>query len=117
MKSGASVNAGTALTTLEYVLPLLDRVVLPVDAGGPADREPPPAAFDRVRILRENIDYHETGATIFAEGDLNPKDAARMLAMGANGIVIDRKDVLGVAPFEASLREFIDTATRARKTA
>jgi len=117
MKPGAVLNPGTALTSLEYVLPLVDRILLPVDEGGPADREPPAAAFERARILRENVAYHETGASIFVEGDLRPRDAARLLATGADGVVIDRLDVLRIEPLDATIRGFIETTYSTRKTA
>jgi ribulose-phosphate 3-epimerase len=117
MNAGASLSPGTALTKLEYVLPLLDRIVLPTDDGGPADRDPPGVSFERTRILRENLDYRESGATLLVEGDLRPHDAARMIAGGAHGVVIDRLDVLRIEPLDASLRAYVDAVTAAIKTA
>ncbi len=115
IQAGASINPGTALTKLEYVLPMLDRVVLPVTETGAA--EVPRAAFERVRILRENLDYHRTGASVCVEGGLGAIDAARLVASGANHVVIDRLDMLRIEPLDASIRSYIGEVQRVRRTA
>lgn len=115
MAPGVALNPGNALTKLEYVLPLVDRVLLPVYEYG-ADRDrPPSAAYERVRILRENLDYLGTGAQLHVEGNLTSADAARMIAHGADAIVIDRLDVLHVEPLEAQVRRYMDEVAAAHK--
>ncbi len=117
MAPGVSLQLGSALTKLEYLLGMVDHVVLPVREHGAPVAPLSAAAFDRVRILRENINYHEAKAALHVEGDLAPADAARLAALGATRIVIDRTDVLHVEPLETSVREFMDTVARAKKTA
>ena len=75
------------------------------------------ASYDRVRILRENLEYGESKAILHVEGNLHPAEAARLAALGANGIVIDRKDVLHVEPLAGSIQSFVDAVASARKTA
>jgi ribulose-phosphate 3-epimerase len=112
MAAGVSIQPGSALTKLEYMLGMVDHVVVPVrDAGVPSV---PAAAFDRVRILRENLDYHESKAILHIEGRLDVADAARLAALGASRIVIDREEVLHTS---ATLRDFMDAVTRAKRTA
>jgi ribulose-phosphate 3-epimerase len=120
MKPGVSINPGTALTKLEYVLPLVDSVLVPVRDIRPGDSpatDLPRAAFERVRILRENIDYHGTGATISVEGGLRAIDAARLATGGANSIVIDRPEVLRADSLADSIRSFISSVHASRQTA
>jgi ribulose-phosphate 3-epimerase len=114
LKPGVGIFPGTPLTALEYILPLVDRVVLSV---GDRDAQPSPAAFERTRILRENVDYQRTGAGIAVEGNLRAVDAARLTASGADTIVIDRLDVLRADPLDVSVRAFIDAVAKSRKTA
>ncbi len=117
LKPGVSILPGTPLTALEYVLPLIGRVVLPVSEDGLDDEEPPRAAYERVRILRENVNYHKTGAVIAVEGGLRAIDAARFAAVGADEIVVDRPDVLRAGSLGAAVRAFIDETAKSRKTA
>lgn len=117
MKSGASVNPGTRLTKLEYVLPLLDRVMLPIREDDSNAADPPRSAFERARILRENIDYQKTDAIIEVEGNLRPVDVARLAAGGADAFVIDRADVLRIEPIGTSVRGFIGDVTTSKRTA
>ncbi len=117
MAPGVSLQLGSALTKLEYVLGMVDHVVLPVRERGGPDAPLPAAAFDRVRILRENLSYHESKAELHVQGELTPTDAARLAALGATRIVIDRPEVLQAEPLEATVREFIQSVARARKTA
>jgi ribulose-phosphate 3-epimerase len=116
MAPGLSIQPGSALTKLEYVLAMVDHVVLPVRYFGAKEGIIPGAAFDRVRILRENLDYHESSTWLHVAGDLTAAEAARLAAVGATRIVVDRKDVVHVEPVATTLQAYIDAVTRARKT-
>lgn len=116
--AGVSLLPGSALTKLEYVLGMIDHVVLPVrEAAALLDAPVPAAAFDRVRILRENLDYHESKAIVHVEGRFSAADAARLAAAGATRIVVDREDVLCAESPAQALRDYIDAVARARRTA
>ncbi len=114
---GLSIQPGSALTKLEYLLPMLDHLVLPVRDFGAKPGDVPAAAFDRVRILRENLDYHESRAMLHVVGDLTVPEAARLAAIGATRIVLDRKDVVHVEPLEASIQAYMDAVAQARRIA
>ena len=89
LAAGVSLLPGSALTKLEYVLGMIDHVVVPArDFTAVLDAPVPAAAFDRVRILRENLDYHESKAIVHVEGRLTAADAARLAAAGATRIVV-----------------------------
>lgn len=47
-----------------------------------------PIAFERVRILRESIQYHEYRTRIEADGNINVENAARLARMGAGIFVL-----------------------------
>ena len=117
LKANVSINPGTALTKLEYVLPLVARVLVPVRDSNHGDEELPRAAFERVRILRENIEYHKTDASIAVEGGLSAVDAARLAASGADCVVLDRADVLRAGALSQTVRAFTEDVATARKTA
>ncbi len=97
------------------MLPLVDQVLLLVHEYGGAPDAAPAAAFERVRIVRENLDYLGSSAALEVEGALGSADAARMIAHGANRIVIDRADVLRVEPLEARVRDYMNEVAAARK--
>lgn len=116
--AGVSLLPGSALTKLEYALGMIDHVVLPVrDAVPMPDAPVPGAAFERVRILRENLDYRESRAIMHVEGGIAAADAARFAAVGATRIVIDRSEVLRAESAGDAIREYVETATRGRRTA
>lgn len=117
MAPGLSIQPGTALTKLEYLLPMLDHLVLPVRDFGAKPGDVSAATFDRVRILRENLDYHESRAALHVAGDLTVPEAARLAAIGATRIVLDRKDTVHVEPLEATIQAYMDAVAKARRTA
>lgn len=117
MAPGLSIQPGTALTKLEYVLPMVDHLVLPVRDSDGGVAPVSPAAYDRVRILRENLDYHRARATLHVSGELSATEAARLAALGATRVLLDRRDVVGVEPLAATVQAFMDEAARARRTA
>lgn len=84
-----AINPGTPLTKLEYLLPCVDRVlVLANEPHGKADAIHP-SVFERVKILKENIDYRKHRVRIQVEGALNPKDTAILANHGAEIFVLD----------------------------
>jgi ribulose-phosphate 3-epimerase len=91
---GIAISPSTPLTKLDYLLPLVDRVVmLPYEPCRPM-QEIVPTLFERVRILYENIRYHEYRLTIQVDGCLNVENGARLLHFGAREFVLDRHNLL-----------------------
>jgi len=89
MTPGIALNAATPLTRLEYLLPYTDCVLLVLQEPGTKQAEIPSAALERVRILRENLDYLESRARLQVKGAIAPADATRLIECGADTIVID----------------------------
>lgn len=117
MAAGVSLLPDSALTKLEYVMGAVDHVVLPVRDASAHAAPVLGVAFERVRILRENLDYQESKAIVHVEGGIAASDAARFAAVGATRIVIDRPEVLGPEASATAVAEFIEAVARARRTA
>jgi ribulose-phosphate 3-epimerase len=85
---GIAINPATPLVKLEYLLPLVDRVL--VLGGDPGDGKNPLLAstFERVRILKENIKYQKYPAKIEVEGQVDVKAAAKLAHFGADIFVL-----------------------------
>lgn len=91
---GLALAPATPLTSLEYLLGSVDRILLL--ARDPGERRAPlrPAIFERVKIMRENLDYHGRKVLIEVEGVSDARDIAALLTYGANRIVIDDADLI-----------------------
>jgi len=91
---GLALHPATPLTKLDYVLDDVDRVLLLSAQTAPHDEtDPGRAAFDRVRILRQNVAYRERPVRIAVAGGMTPRNAALLARAGADVFVLDR-DVL-----------------------
>jgi ribulose-phosphate 3-epimerase len=113
--AGVAVSPTTSLTKINYLLPQVGRLLLvgadPVAPGRAMAR----AAFERIRIVGENIRYHEYSVAVETEGPMGPEDAARCQRFGGVRIVVGPKDVPGLgdpAALEA-LREYRAAAAEA----
>ncbi len=106
--AGVAVSPTTSLTKINYLLPQIGRLLLvgadPVAPGRAMSR----AAFERIRIVGENIRYHEYAVAVETEGPMGPEDAARCQRFGGVRIVIGPKDVPGLGDPSApdALREY-----------
>jgi ribulose-phosphate 3-epimerase len=85
---GIAINPATPLTKLEYLLPMADRVLVMTVDPGYAGQPILPVAFDRVRILHENIQYHKYNTMIEVDGNINVTNAARLARLGAEIFVL-----------------------------
>lgn len=96
LRAGLAVLPATPLTQVGYLLPQVDRVLLlgrePGSRAGGLSR----AALERVRILSENIRYHEYTITLEVEGAQSAEDAARCLRFGAGGLVCSATAIPGL---------------------
>lgn len=96
VKAGLAVLPATPLTRVNYVFPLIDRLLLlgadPIAPGAAMPR----ATFERLRLLGENIRYHEYAVSLEVEGPLAPPDAARCARFGAARLVVSGGDAPGL---------------------
>jgi ribulose-phosphate 3-epimerase len=112
---GIAINPATPLTKLDYVLPLADRALLmtvdPGYAGQPMIR----GAFDRVRILREFIDYGEWPTKIEVDGNINVRNAALLSKAGAEIFVLGSSSIFNGEELAGALSAFKAAVERERE--
>ena len=85
---GIAIAPHTPLTRLDYLLVDVDRIVLCAAEPGFPRGPIIASALERVRILRENLDYRRLPVRIQVWGPLEPIQAARHGAAGAAGVVL-----------------------------
>ena len=86
--AGIAVMPGTSLTAVDYLLPEADRLLLRTGYPEAADVRLGGKAAERVRILKENIAYHEYRCGIEVEGGIDAESAARYIHFGAGSVVL-----------------------------
>jgi ribulose-phosphate 3-epimerase len=111
---GIAVNPATPLTKLEYLLPSVDRVVMMTVDPGYAAQTILASAFERVKILRENLRYQKRDISIQVKGDIGVKNAAILLNMGADNLVLDTTSIFDGSDPGENLRRFRERVTTER---
>ena len=81
---GIAINPATPLTKLDYLLDLADRVLVMTVDPGYAGQTMIRGAVERVRLLRENIDYRKRPALIEVDGNISVQNAALLSRAGAD---------------------------------
>jgi ribulose-phosphate 3-epimerase len=92
---GIALNPGTPLTKLDYLLDSVDRVLVMAVEPGYAGQKIIPTAFDRVRILRENLEYRKLRVDIEVDGNIDVPNAATFANLGARIFVLGTSSVFG----------------------
>ena len=113
---GISINPATPLIALEYILPQVDRVLVMTVDPGYSGQTILPSAFERVRILHENIKYHHYHAKIEVDGNINVENAAKLSRLGAEIFVLGTAGIFsgnGV-DYTKALPEFLAAVSEAR---
>jgi len=100
---GIALYPATSLTSLEYLLPLVDRVLLLTTEPRCATPVLQKIAFERARILKENLRYKRMNTLVEADGQIGAEDAARLARAGADRVVLDEASVF--APTVGTLPE------------
>ncbi len=117
MAPGIAVFPATPLAKLEYLLPHVDRVLLLAREPGTEPRQTPGAAFERVKILRQSLDYHERDVKLQVEGACDSADTARLIEAGADVVVLDVPELFTGDDLAGSLTSFMEEVEKARKVA
>jgi len=113
LEAGAALKPGVPLTRLEYLLECADRIMVLGAEPGFSESIPVGAAYDRVRILRQNLDYLRLNASIQVAGPVTPLQAARFAHLGAHRICVDLGAQDGVYPtVSEGLRSFREELER-----
>ncbi|MDL2314045.1 ribulose-phosphate 3-epimerase [Desulfovibrio sp. OttesenSCG-928-C14] len=87
MKCGVSLNPATPLCTLEYVLEMLDMVLIMSVNPGFGGQSFMPLAYDKISKLKEMIEQSGSSALIEVDGGVDPQNAARLVRAGADVLV------------------------------
>lgn len=89
LEAGVALKPGVPLTRLEYLLEYADRILVLTAEPGFSNAPLVVGANDRVRILRQNLDYLKLNASIEVLGPVTPLQAARFAHIGAHRICVD----------------------------
>ncbi|MFP6582675.1 MAG: ribulose-phosphate 3-epimerase [Candidatus Hydrogenedentota bacterium] len=106
VQAGIAVKPATPLTKLEYLMGDVDCVHVITEDRDIARRVTLAGALDRVKILRDNLDYAESRATLSVEGFMTPKHTALCVKHGADMIVMDDAAVFAEGNLAANIEAF-----------
>ncbi len=87
VKASVSLNPATSLSTLDYILPAIDRVLVMSVNPGFGGQAFIPSALDKIAALRKRIDGLGLGTEIEVDGGVKPENAASIIAAGADILV------------------------------
>ena len=108
---GIAINPATSLTRIDYLLDYVDRVLVMTVDPGYAGQQIIPNAFERVRILQDNIAYRKRKIKIEVDGNLNVLNSARLLKSGAEIFVLGSSSIFNgerAADLGSKLKAFKD---------
>lgn len=104
---GIAINPATPLTKLDYVLDCVDRILVMTVDPGHAGQKLIPGAYERVSIVKENIEYRKLKAKIEVDGNIDVKNAAVMANRGANILTLGTASIFsGDADLAKAFRAF-----------
>lgn len=106
--AGVAISPGTPLTKLDYLLDCVDRVMVMTVEPGNSGQETIPSTFERVRILKEHLDYRKLNIQIEVKGNIDAHNAAVLLRHGAEIFVLDTSSIFsgGGTDYTQALTEF-----------
>ena len=85
---GIAINPATPLTKLDYLLDYVDRVLVMAVDPGYAGQTLIRSAYERVKLLKEVIDYRKLNVRIEVDGNINAHNAALLSRAGAEIFVL-----------------------------
>lgn len=88
-----AINPATPLTKLDFLLDYVDRIMVMTVDPGYAGQRIIPGAFERVKILKENVDYRERRIEIEVDGNIDVHNAAILANMGASVFVMGTSSI------------------------
>lgn len=114
VEAGVALCASTPLTKLEYVLPLISRVTVLCTEPGARKDAVIESAYERVRILADNLRYRESRAVLEAVGGLDAVSAAKFSKFGAQVLTIGKLALpVDSSPTEA-FAQFVESMAQQR---
>ncbi len=88
VKAGASLNPATPLSSLDFILPDLDMVLLMSVNPGFGGQEFIPFSLEKTRRLRQTIRERGLSTLIELDGGVKPSNAAEVASAGADILVM-----------------------------
>jgi ribulose-phosphate 3-epimerase len=103
-KAGAVLNPATPLSSLEWMMPDLDLVVVMSVNPGFGGQTFIPHTLDKIRALRKMIDAHHYKALIQIDGGVNNKSVADIVSAGAD-VLVAGSAIFGSSDYERSIMQ------------
>jgi ribulose-phosphate 3-epimerase len=103
VKAGVSLNPATPLSSLDYILPDVDMVLIMSVNPGFGGQSFIPSALDKIRQLRKRIDDQGLKIEIEVDGGVKTENAAQIAGAGAD-ILVAGSAVFGAKDYAAAIR-------------
>jgi len=103
VKAAVSLNPATPLTSLDYILPDLDMVLIMSVNPGFGGQAFIPSALEKISKLRKRIDELGRAIEIEVDGGVKPSNAAEIIKAGAD-ILVAGSAVFGTKDYSAAIR-------------
>lgn len=100
--AGVALNPATPLSAIEWVLPMVDMVLIMTVNPGFGGQKLIPYTVEKVRELKKKIDYAGFKTDIEVDGGINLENVAEVMDAGANIIVA------GSAVFQGDVSENVN---------
>lgn len=110
-KAGAVLNPATSLSTLEYVLTLVDLVMVMSVNPGFGGQSFIESSLGKISRLRQMLDDVNPSVGIEVDGGISPATIARVAEAGAN-IFVAGSAVYGKSDYRSVIREMRELAIR-----
>jgi ribulose-phosphate 3-epimerase len=104
IKAGVAINPATPVTALEEIAADLDHVLVMSVNPGFGGQTFIPRSESKVRVVRQLLDRLGSRAPIEVDGGIEPSNAARVVAAGAE-ILVAGQAIFGTADAERATRE------------
>ncbi len=101
--AGVSLNPATPLSSLDYILPDVDVVLIMSVNPGFGGQSFIPSALDKIRQLRQRIEEQKLKVEIEVDGGVKIENAAQIAAAGAD-ILVAGSAVFGAKDYSAAIR-------------
>ena len=105
--AGVALNPATPLSTIEYILPKVDMVLIMTVNPGFGGQKLIPYTIDKVRDLKAMIDGRKLKTDIEVDGGVNLENVSQLMDAGAN-IIVAGSAVFG-GDAEENTRCFLNT--------
>lgn len=102
-RAGVALNPATSPGAIEYILPLLDLVLLMTVNPGFGGQSFIPEVLPKIRVVRDEIDRLGLKTEIQVDGGINKDNAASVVRAGAN-VLVAGSAIFGGSDIAAAVR-------------